>query len=180
MALDAEGFVSEEHQLLRSADLRYDGQAFEVRVDAPGGRVDAAFQQAVVAAFHDEHERLYGYSYRDVASRGGHEHPVEWVNLRVTGIGPIRRPTIPTLADGPTDPAASRTSTRPVVFEDGPTETSIHDRARLAPGTVIDGPAVIEEFGSTVPIHPGFRAEVDVRGNLVVRRVDVVRMEEQR
>lgn len=170
MALDAEGFVSEEHRLLRSADLRYDGQAFEVRVDAPTGPVDAAFQRAVVAAFHDEHERLYGYCYRDVASRGGHEHPVEWVNLRVTGIGPIRRPTIPTLADGPTDPGASRTSTRPVVFEDGPTETSIHDRARLAPGTVIDGPAVVEEFGSTVPIHPGFRAEVDVRGNLMIRR----------
>jgi N-methylhydantoinase A len=35
---------------------------------------------------------------------------------------------------------------------------------------VIDGPAVIEEFGSTVPIHPGFRAEVDVKGNLIVRR----------
>lgn len=171
VALDAEGFMPDEHQLLRSADLRYDGQAFEVRVDAPTGPVDAAFQRAVVAAFHDEHERLYGYCYRDVASRGGHEHPVEWVNLRVTGIGPIRRPTIPTLADGPTDPAASRTSTRPVVFEDGPVATSIHDRARLAPGTVIDGPAVVEEFGSTVPIHPGFCAEVDTRGNLKICRI---------
>jgi N-methylhydantoinase A len=169
-ALDAEGFAPDDHRLLRSADLRYDGQAFEVRVDAPMGPVDAGLQRAVVAAFHDEHERLYGYCYRDVGSRGGHEHPVEWVNLRVTGIGPIRRPTIPTLPDGPDDPAVSRTSTRPVVFEDGPVETSIHDRSLLSPGTVIDGPAVIEEFGSTVPIHPGFRAEVDVKGNLVVRR----------
>jgi N-methylhydantoinase A len=179
-ALDAEGFAPDEHELRRSADLRYDGQAFEVRVDAPMGPVDASFQRAVVSAFHDEHEHLYGYCYRDAVSRGGHEHPVEWVNLRVTGIGPIRRPTIPTLADGPTDPASSRTSTRPVVFEDGAVETSIHDRSRLAPGTVIDGPAVIEEFGSTVPIHPGFRAEVDVKGNLIVRRVSPAPVEGQR
>lgn len=168
--LDAEGFAAEEHQLLRSADLRYDGQAFEVRVDAPAGPVDESFRTAVVAAFHDEHERLYGYCYRDAASRGGHEHPVEWVNLRVTGVGPIRRPSIPLRPDGPTDAAASRTGTRQVVFDGDPVATSIHDRSRLAPGTVIDGPAVVEEFGSTVPIHPGFRAEVDARGNLMIRR----------
>jgi len=179
-SLDVEGFAPEQHQLLRSADLRYDGQAFEVRVDAPTGSVDAGFQRAVVAAFHDEHERLYGYCYRDVAARGGHEHPVEWVNLRVTGIGPIRRPTIPTLDDGPTDPARSRIAIRRVVFEEGPVDTAIHDRALLSPGTVIVGPAVIEEFGSTVPIHPGFRAEVDALGDLIVRRSADVATERHR
>ena len=168
--LDAEGFAAADHRLLRSADLRYDGQAFEVRVDAPEGPVDERFREAVVAAFHDEHERLYGYCYRDVASRGGHEHPVEWVNLRVTGVGPIRRPSIPERPTGSTDPAVSRTGMRDVVFDGDAVTTSIHDRARLAPGTVIDGPAVVEEFGSTIPIHPGFRAEVDARGNLMVRR----------
>ena len=35
---------------------------------------------------------------------------------------------------------------------------------------VVDGPAVVEEFGSTVPVHPGFRAAVDRFGNLLVRR----------
>jgi N-methylhydantoinase A len=33
------------------------------------------------------------------------------------------------------------------------------------------GPAVVEEFSSTVPLHPGFAAEVDDFGNLVVGRV---------
>jgi len=37
-------------------------------------------------------------------------------------------------------------------------------------GDVIEGPAVLEEFSSTVPLHPGFRAEVDRFGNLVIRR----------
>jgi N-methylhydantoinase A len=105
-ALGREGFEAADHRLVRSADLRYDGQAFEVRVPAPDGPIDDAFQQAVVARFHDEHERLYGYSYRSLASTttragpGAPAHAVEWVNLRVSGIGPIRRPQLARIAAG--------------------------------------------------------------------------------
>ncbi|MEY3019979.1 MAG: hypothetical protein RLZZ272_963, partial [Actinomycetota bacterium] len=173
--LDREGFVPEEHRLLRSADLRYDGQAYEVRVAAPAGAVDAGFRRAVVAAFHDEHERLYGYCYRDASSRGGHAHRVEWVNLRVTGVGPIPRPG---LARTPVDAVAgaaslegSRTGTRTVDFG-APVATAIHARDLLVPGARVAGPAVIEEFGSTVPIHPGFVAEVDELRDLVITRQD--------
>jgi N-methylhydantoinase A len=35
---------------------------------------------------------------------------------------------------------------------------------------VVDGPAVVEEYGATLPLAPGFRAEVDRFGNLVVSR----------
>ena len=174
-ALDREGFARATHRLVRSADLRYDGQAFEVRVVAPPGPIDDSFQRAVVAAFHDEHERLYGYCYRDVASRGGHAHHVEWVNLRVTGIGPITRPELSRVAvdegAAAASIAASRTATREVVF-DVAVATAIHDRSVLAPGARIVGPAVIEEFGSTVPIHPGFVATVDELANLIVTRDD--------
>jgi N-methylhydantoinase A len=31
---------------------------------------------------------------------------------------------------------------------------------------------VVEEYGATVPLHPGFRAEVDRLGNLIVTRPD--------
>ena len=47
-------------------------------------------------------------------------------------------------------------------------ETPVYWRPDLAPGDVVDGPAVIEEFGSTVPLHPGFTATVDRFGNLLV------------
>jgi N-methylhydantoinase A len=46
----------------------------------------------------------------------------------------------------------------------------VYWRADLAPDDVVRGPAIIEEFGSTVPVHPGFGATVDRYGNLVVRR----------
>jgi N-methylhydantoinase A len=164
-ALDREGFAREQHRYVRSADLRYDGQAFEVRVPAPDGPVDAALQAAVVAAFHDEHERLYGYCYRDQP-----RHAVEWVNLRVSGIGPISRPQLERLPAGDGDPAAARTGSRQVVFDAGPLDTPIYDRDRLSAGDTLDGPAIVEEFGSTVPIHPGFSARVDELANLIVTR----------
>jgi N-methylhydantoinase A len=164
-ALDREGFAAAEHRFVRTADLRYDGQAFEVRVAAPAGPIDAEFQRAVVDAFHDEHERLYGYCYREA---GSHAHAVEWVNLRVSGIGPIERPKLRRLATGDGDPARARTGTREVTFDGDPLDTPILARDHLLAGDRVVGPAIIEEFGSTVPLHPGFVAEVDELANLVV------------
>jgi N-methylhydantoinase A len=162
-ALDREGFPLERHQYVRSADLRYYGQAFEVRVTAPAGPLDEAFQKAVVGAFNEAHEALYGYCYRDDPDR----HPVEWVNARVSGIGPI---TSPKLHERPqTDRQATPASTRKVFYDDW-ADVPVYARADLRPGQTITGPAVIEEFGSTLPLHPGFQAQVDPHGNLVVTR----------
>jgi N-methylhydantoinase A len=144
--------------IVRSADLRYFGQAFEITVPAPGGAIDGRFVTEVEARFHDAHERSYGYCYRDDPT-----HVVEWVNLRVTGVGAMARPQqTPVRASG--DP---RDGTRPVYF-DGWHDTPVHARERLR--GEIAGPAVIQEFGSTLPIHPGFTARVDELGNVVVRR----------
>jgi N-methylhydantoinase A len=56
------------------------------------------------------------------------------------------------------------------VHFDGWSQTTVYDRSRLEPGDVIDGPAVVEEFGSTVPVHPGYTARVDAYLDLVVSR----------
>jgi N-methylhydantoinase A len=156
-ALRAEGFAESEHRFARSADLRYRGQAFEVRVPVDGD------PDAAVAEFHDAHERLYGYCFRDKP-----EQQVEWVNLRVTGIGPIARPALRLFRRG--GAPAQPTGVRPVLFDESFVDTPTYHRDLLAAGDTITGPAVIEEYGSTVPLHPGFTARVDELGNLVVTR----------
>jgi N-methylhydantoinase A len=191
-ALDAQGFAPEQHRLNRTADLRYYGQAFEVRVHVGEGRFGPELADAAASAFHDAHRALYGYDFR-----GDLRQQVEWVNLRVTGIGPIQRPELTELvptggADsgsrvrrpgvsvcrdgapalpsrGPTTGEAA-TGSRPVVFgrSSASVSTPLYWRPKLAPGDVVEGPAVIEEYGATVPVHPGFAARVDRFGNLLV------------
>ena len=93
--------------------------------------------------------------------------PVEWVNLRVTAIGPISRPELPELPTGDGRPARAVMGVRPVFF-DSWVDAPIYARSELLPGDEISGPAVIEEFGSTIPLHPGFAARIDVLGNVLV------------
>jgi len=172
-ALAKEGFAEGQHRFVRTADLRYFGQAFEVRVAVPDGPVDADVLARVADTFHAEHRALYGYDFA-----GDPTQQVEWVNLRVSGIGPIRRPEIRRhpgesgggtveSTGGPGDPTV-----RAVCFdaEEGYVETPIRQRTGLRPGQVVEGPVVIEEFGSTVPVHPGFRVRVDDYLNLIVTR----------
>ncbi len=172
-ALDAEGFGRSTHRYLRTVDLRYFGQAFEVRVEAPDGEVDADFAETVANAFHAAHRDLYGYDFADDPRQ-----QVEWVNLRVSGVGPIRRPELSTI-DGPSDASdtleRARTGTRAVCFDipdaaAGYRDTGIYWRPDLRAGDELAGPAVIEEFGSTVPVHPGFAVRVDAYGNLVITK----------
>jgi N-methylhydantoinase A len=164
-ALRAEGFARTAHRYQRLADLRYYGQAFEVRVPVPDGDFDASAAAATVAAFHQAHHRLYGYS---LAHRP--EQQVEWVNLRVTGVGPISRPRLPELSTMDGGIERARTGTRPTWHDGSFVDTPVYRRDRLAPGDAVPGPAVIEEYGSTVPLDPGFTATVDRLGNLVVTR----------
>lgn len=167
-ALEKEGFPAEQHQFARTIDVRYVGQAFEVRVPAPDGPVDEQFVATIADRFHAEHRQLYGYDFR-----GDKDQHVEWVNLRVTGVGPITRPEVMTL------PAAeghlrerSVTGEREVCFEaaDGYVTTPVYARERLGAGDTFEGPAIVEEFGSTIPVHPGFVVRVDDYGNLVITK----------
>ncbi len=67
-----------------------------MRVAVPEGAVDAAVLDEVAGRFHAEHRALYGYDFSTDPTQ-----QVEWVNLRVSGIGPITRPAMRTLTRRP-------------------------------------------------------------------------------
>jgi len=154
-ALGREGYPADRQRLARSADLPYFGQAFEVRVDLPPGALDSDAADEAVRRFHDAHEHVYGYSYRDLAVSSG-RNAVEWVNLRVSGIGPISRPEIRRL-----DPAAvpaSPATKRQVRFEGRWLATPVYQRASLGRGDILPGPAIVEDYGATTVVNPGLTA----------------------
>jgi N-methylhydantoinase A len=165
-ALSAQGFGASAQRLVRTADLRYYGQAYEVRVPVDAG-VPFGLPAAATAAdaFHHAHRDLYGYDFRDDPRQ-----QVEWVNLRVTGVGPLQRPRLATVRAGDGNPARALTGQRGVVYSRGEAAipAAVYWRPLLAAGDVVGGPAVIEEYGATIPLHPGYRAVVDEFGSLRV------------
>ena len=170
-ALAAEGFAEHEMRVARSADLRYFGQAWEVAVELPPGEIEE--QRAAVAAerFHEAHERRYGYSYRRATEPGATgRQTMEWVNLRVTGIGPIVRPKLRERPPGDGRPARALTGTRTVIFAEKPFECPVYERTLLEPGDTLNGPVIIEEYGATTVAYPGQRIEADRFGNLILTR----------
>ena len=148
-------------RVAREADIRYAGQSMEVRVAAPAGPVDAAFLAALIDTFHAAHLRTFGYNYAG-------EQKIELVNFCVSGFGLIERPDIPKLAArGASTPA--RKSVRPVYFDGALRDTPVYDRAVLPAGFWLEGPAVVEEFGSTTVVFPAQQLDVDAHGILIVR-----------
>ena len=163
-ALSREGFATDRQVLERTADLRYFGQAFEVRVDCPDGDIDRRWADLVADAFHDAHRALYGYDFR------GQRRPTGRVG-EPTGDRGRADPA----AEDPRDRGRNGSSRRCGHRQpSGPLRRGLDGCDPLRPGgsgrraTGSTGPAVVQEFGSTVPIHPGYLAAVDRFGNLVI------------
>jgi N-methylhydantoinase A len=159
--LEQDGIALSKIRLAREADVRYAGQSMEVRVPAPSGTVDANFVSGLVDAFHAAHLKTFGYNYAG-------QQKIELVNFCVSGFGIIDRPGIPKLDDGATA-AAPQGTQRAVYFDGRFCQTPVLQRSSLPAGFVLDGPAVIEEFGSTTVVYPGQRLDVDPHGILIVR-----------
>ncbi len=140
-------------------DMRYIGQNYELGVSVPA-RASPVLptREDLARLFHAEHERSYGHH--------DPQAPIEVVNLRLTAIG--RLPDIGA-AHFTGKAAQGPTATRSVWFSgEEPVEAAVWWRQDLAPGTTIEGPAVIEQLDATTPIPPGYRALVDNNLNLVI------------
>ena len=165
-ALLAADDVSGERMLLqRLADCRYTGQAYELLVEVPPGRLDRAALRRIEDEFHAQHEREYFWRFAD--------KPVQIVHLRVYAVGLMPRLAAPEIEEGDPEPdAGALVEELPVGFrENGRVArlpTRFYAAGRLRAGNVIEGPAVIEHLDSTTVVNPGFRAVVDRHGNLLV------------
>jgi N-methylhydantoinase A len=137
--------------------MRYVGQAFELSVP-----FDASLttMKDVERAFYAAHEARYVHATDDA---------VEIVSLRVSAYGVAAKPALPR-APVTGSPAAARVDQRGVLFDATPTATAVYARDRLPSGVVLDGPALIEEQGTTTVVPPGFRATVDGHANLLLER----------
>ena len=154
----------------RSVDIRYHGQGYELSLP---------FTKNLLADFHDEHQRRYGYAHRT--------REVELVTLRLRAV--VKSPPLEAtaahlekMADLGTAHVGTGTLARPgrarlgspsalkapVLFDGKKRATAIYSRDALKPGRKYFGPSIVTEYSATTVVPPGKHFHLDPASNLIV------------
>ena len=141
------------------ADVRYAGQAFQITVEFDEKEYQSKGIQLITDAFDEEHYQLFTFKLSD-----GHEI------LMIRAIVKVQQSEIKSLANenfaGSLDDAVIQDSR---FYHDAQWhDAKIYDRTKLHAKLVVPGPAIVSEMDSTSVILPGYAAEVDQVGNLII------------
>ena len=143
------------------AELRYVGQSFEIPVPIDAAVLADRTGNKLRHAFHDLYRQIYGHA--------DEEAELEILDVRASVIGVTPKPSLPPLPPPSGGPPHEGRS----VFLDGKSwHAQVFDRAALAPGFTFHGPAIVEQYDTTVLVTPGFRVTVDAHGNLIGEATD--------
>ena len=158
---EAEGVAPGRVHFLRYGKFRYQNQEHTTEVLLDPGAVTDARLDAIADAFHAAYEKEYTYRL---------EAPVEMVGIHLVASAEVGKLTMHKADEGPADPSAALKGRRAVDYAlEGIHEADIYDGTALRPGMRFTGPAIVEDPGTTVVIHPGNAAHVDGYGNIHIR-----------
>jgi N-methylhydantoinase A len=145
-------------------DCRYLKQYHEVSVPVPLAAIDRRDAAAVARAFHDEHQRLFGYTLEAEAS------PVEIINVRLQAIGATERPVYRRETPGPADASAALKGRRKVYIpeRDDFAAVPVYDGHGLRCGHRVSGPALIEQQTTAIFVSDSYDCTVDPLGSFVL------------
>jgi N-methylhydantoinase A len=142
--------------IIRSLDLRYAGQGYEIEISVP-----QPFRSSeAVRRFVDKHEAMYGYR------QSGEK--LEVTALRLTILLPIAKAKLTNQHQ--THISTHRSHHREVWFEDEWSDAIVFQREDLSRGGGVNGPAIIEEYDSTVVVPPRWNCELGSASCLVLKR----------
>ena len=156
------GFAESGLDYRYSADVRFAGQDHTITTPINVEHLDADSQTLIDALkneFVARHRQLYGH--------GDPANPIQVVTVRSRSVAPSSR-TMPTpvRTDAPLEAVASR----PIYFpETGWSEqVPVFERTSIAEGQRVEGPAIVDEWTTTVVVPPRWNATADGLGNLII------------
>ena len=156
------GVATAAVKVQRLADGRFIGQGFDLAVRLPPGPYSGEPGRAALTdAFHEAYRAKFTRSPPDVM--------LEFVAARVALQAPIPGGNIAGIT-GALDHGASRRGTRKAWFAEagGFVDAAVYDRERMGAGMSFDGPALVEDAGSTLVVGPGGRCTVTAQGSIIV------------
>ena len=162
--LESERVPRAQQRIELRLDCRYLRQYHEVSVPVPLTAVQQRDAAAIARAFHDEHQRLFGYTLEAEGS------VVEIINLRLQAIGATTRPDIARQTPGAPDASAARKGRRRMYLpeRDDFAEVDVYDGHRMRAGHRVPGPALIEQQTTAIFVSEGFDSLVDGLGSFVL------------
>jgi len=158
-----EGISNDRMEFQCSLDMRYLGQEHTVNVPVSIFELENGKKTDVRERFDRLHEERYRHS--------APEEVAEVVNLRVATLGQVDKPKLKIRSREPPGESKRAFKGRRDVYDTNISkfvESSVFVREELKPGNVVQGPAAIEEYASTVVLSSGDVCIVDEYGNLVV------------
>lgn len=148
-----------------SVEARYRSQIWTIDLPLPSARFESdADVAALLAAFHDLHERIF--AVRD------DESDVEFLNWSVRAT--IELPRSEESSGTVEQVEASTPVSRSCYFGDhGRVDTPVYRPEHLAPGSRLNGPAIVEEPTTTLVVYPGMNVTVSAAGNYLLQIEEV-------
>lgn len=146
----------------REVSMRYAGQGHEITVELPPGPLDAEAARALGRRFAERYAQLYGRSLPHV--------PAEAVSWSVSIQAGEGEPVSPDVIDAPGAPPAAPGGSRALYDFDAArlAQVPAYERAALAGGHVVHGPALVVEDETTTFVPQGFSAHASPQGSLVL------------
>jgi N-methylhydantoinase A len=160
---DAEGIARHGRRIVRTVDMRYAGQNYELPIALPATSVtNSKPPRALAEAFAAAHRRLYGFAPDD--------EPVQLVTFRVEASALVPKAAFSAARDAGPDATKAITGHRPVWLPEagGFVDCPIYDRSLLRAGNRFTGPAVVEQMDATTVVLPGMAARVEPYLNLIL------------
>ena len=160
----AEGIEASRVEFVRFARFRYQNQEHTTEVRLAESPVSAHGIAGIEAAFHETYEREYTYRL---------DAPVEMLGFRLVVSVEVGKLTMTRRKATGNGARIARKGHREVDYAlEGRHRAAIYDGEGLEPGMRFEGPAIVEDPGTTLVVHPGDRAEVDGFGNIHIRILD--------
>jgi len=153
-----DGFDESAITFARFADVRYQGQEHNVKIELPRAAYSPKLAQELLAHFNNEYEREYAYRL---------DSPCNIVNAHVAATVQTELPSLQRLKRKGRSAEDAVRGVRQVDFDEfGMHDVDVYERDLLEPGMQLSGPAIIEEPSTTVVLLPDQKVEVDDYGNL--------------
>jgi N-methylhydantoinase A len=153
-----EGIAADKVTLVPFVKCRYQNQEHSVEVQFPGASVNESTVWTLFEKFHDVYQREYTYRL---------DAPVEIVGLHLVASAEVGKLELGEMPVTGAALSAARKGSRDVDYAlEGVHRAEVYDADRLEPGMRFTGPAVIEDPGTTIVIHPGNPVTIDAWGNI--------------